>query len=372
MPRPPVRVLHVVAHFGPAGTEVGVSKLANLSDRALIETSICSSFPAPPRRPRLEPDVTLHELNRRRGHDPRLIASLRALFRQTRPDIVHTHGWGTLCEGLLAARLAGVPAVIHGEHGTMEIRRRNLIVQRWVWSRVNQVLSVSSRLAERMAATVGFPRDAIRVIRNGVDLHRFAGVERDAARQALHLGASDLAIGSVGRFQPVKDHANLLQACARLHRRGHPHVLVLAGMGPLREQLEQLAADLGIHEHVRFLGHRRDVEWVLAALDVFALPSKSEGLSNTIQEAMAAGVPVVATHVGGADELVQADVTGQLVPAQDPDALAGALADMLSDEDRRRHMGAAGRRRAEAEMSIEHMVTSYERLYLETAGVERP
>ena len=249
----------------------------------------------------------------------------------------------------------------------MELRKHNLYVQRWAWRRVDRLLSVSARLADRMAATVGVSPTEIRIIRNGVDTRRFASVDRDQARRALGLAPSDLAIGAVGRFQPVKDHANLLLASSALAREGHQHLVLLAGVGPLRKSLKDLALRLGIAERVRFLGHRPDVESVLAALDIFALPSKSEGLSNTLLEAMAAGVPVVATHVGGADELVQHGATGLLVPAQQPDALASALSQLIMDPEKRRHMGYLGQQRAHQEFSLERMIRSYEELYLSLA-----
>lgn len=253
----------------------------------------------------------------------------------------------------------------------MELRRRNRFVQRWAWNRVSQLVSVSSRLADRMSRTIGIPRHRIRVIRNGVDIARFATIDRDEARHALALQPHELAIGSVGRFQPVKDHRNLLRASAALSRRGVPHLVLLAGIGPLQADLEREASELGISGQVRFLGHRPDVERVLAAFDVFTLPSKSEGLSNTILEAMAAGQPVVATDVGGASELVIDGQTGLLVPPEDSDALAAAVATLAADPGRRRRMGEAGQQRARNEFSLDRMVASYETLYLDVAGQGR-
>ena len=180
-----VHVMHVVGCFGPAGTELGIARLANLSDRARLRTSICSTATPPHRRPALADDVALHSLDKRPGTDVTLVPRLIRLLRRERPDIVHTHGWGTVCEGLAAARLAGVPVVVHGEHGTLDLRPRNVIIQRWAWRRVTQLLSVSSRLADRMAARVGVDRQRITVIRNGVDSDRFRSIGRAEARARL-------------------------------------------------------------------------------------------------------------------------------------------------------------------------------------------
>jgi glycosyltransferase involved in cell wall biosynthesis len=285
-------------------------------------------------------------------------------MRRARPRVVHTHSWGTLCEGYVASRLAGVPVLIHGEHGTLETRRLNRLVQRWVWRRVNQVLAVSSLLARRMAATIGFPVDRIRIIRNGVDLERFGGIDRSEARRLLGLDPAALLVGTVGRLVPVKDHATLLHAVAHLASRGLCCDVVIAGEGPLRNATAALAGQLGLGSRVQLLGHRPDVERVLAALDLFVLPSRSEGLSNTILEAMASRLPVVATRVGGAEELVDDGATGLLVPPAEPAALADALGRLLAAPARRQAMGAAARRRTEREFGLDGMIRAYQDLYM--------
>src|SRR5688500_18137089 len=150
----PLRVMHVMYELRFGGMELGVTKLVNAHDRARVTSSICSCRPATAAKKRLAEHVPLFELQRRAGNDPLLVARLAALMRRERPHIVHTHAWGALCEGLLAARLARVPVVVHGEHGTLNTKARNLMVQNWAWRRVDQVLSVSSTLAARMAAEV--------------------------------------------------------------------------------------------------------------------------------------------------------------------------------------------------------------------------
>jgi glycosyltransferase involved in cell wall biosynthesis len=290
------------------------------------------------------------------------------LVRRERPDIVHTHSWGTICEGMVAARLARVPHVVHGEHGTMELRPRNVRMQRWLWSRVSRVLSVSSRLADRMAGEIGHPRDRIAVIRNGVDLARFANRDRGAARAALGLPPAAFVVGTVGRLVAVKAHSVLLDAVARLVAEGTDCVALIAGDGPLRGALASQAEALGIAGRVRFLGHRPDVEHVLGALDVFVLSSDSEGLSNTIIEAMSVGLPVVATNVGGADELVREGTTGYLVPASDGDALAARIGVLARDAALRQRLGSEGRRVVNAEFSIARMVGNYQEMYTQVAA----
>ena len=364
-----VRVMHVVHCLGSngrtGGMEYGVIKLVNALDRARVVSGVCSTRLADPAISRLlDPAVSYRELDGRRGgNDPRLVWSMRRVFREFRPHIVHTHSWGTLIEGMLAAKLARVPVVVHGEHGTRQTKRRQVLVQRFVWKRVDQLLSVSSRLAESLVREVGIEPERIHTIRNGVDLSRFGRVARGDARRSLGLDDQSVVLGTVGRLVEVKDHSTLLRAFALVARECRRAVLLLAGEGPLGTALEAQARELDIADRVRFLGHRPDVERVLAALDVFVLSSLSEGMSNTILEAMASGVAVVATAVGGADELVVEGVTGLLVPRRDPEAMAAAMLSITTDDVVRRRMAIAGYERAQAEFALQRMVMEYENLY---------
>jgi sugar transferase (PEP-CTERM/EpsH1 system associated) len=361
----PVRVMHVMHQLGFGGMELGVVKLVNALDRTRITSSICSCQPATAAKGRLAGHVSLIELERRAGNDPALVGRLYRAFKRERPDIVHTHAWGTLVEGLVAARLARVPVVVHGEHGTLQTKPHQRWVQRLAWGRVNAVLSVSSRLSERMAREVRFAIERIRTIPNGVDLARFRGGDRDAARLALGIPREAVVVGTVGRLVPVKDQRSLVSAAAALRACLADLQVLLVGDGPLRDDLDRQIQALGLGPVVRLLGTRADIEHVLPAFDVFVLPSLSEGMSNTIQEAMGSGLPVVATDVGGARELVVPGETGLLVPAGDPDALASALLSLAQAPAQRAAMGAAARRRAEAVFSLERMIGDYERVYLE-------
>jgi sugar transferase (PEP-CTERM/EpsH1 system associated) len=364
----PVRVMHVIHHLQPGGMEYGLVKLVNGLAGSGIESVICSTTTASPAmKALLAADVRVVELSRRAGNDPTLIWQLFKTCRRERPDIVHTHAWGTLVEGYVAARLARVPAVMHGEHGTLQLAPSQVRVQRWVWSRVDWLLSVSSRLAERMSAAVGVERQRITVVRNGVDLTRFGLTARDAARRELGVDDDVVLVGHAGRLVEVKDQAALVQAAAALKAQGERFRVVIAGEGPLRGALEAQIDRLGVSDCVQLLGHRGDVERFFAALDVYVLCSRSEGMPNTILEAMATGVPVVSTQVGGADELVVEGQTGLLVPPVRPDLLAEGIGRLVGDVDLRTSMGAAGKARATQAFSLAAMVAGYRDVYLEGA-----
>jgi sugar transferase (PEP-CTERM/EpsH1 system associated) len=361
-----VRVMHVIHHLQPGGMEYGLIKLVNELDD--VESIICSTTTASPAmKALLAPHVRVVELTRRSGNDPRLIWQLFRAFRRERPDIVHTHAWGTLVEGYVAARLARVPHLVHGEHGTLQLSPAQVRAQRWVWSHVDRLLSVSSRLAERMSAAVGISVDRITVLRNGVDLTRFGRTGRNDARQSLGV-ADDVALfGHAGRLVEVKDQAALVAAAAVLKAQGRRFRVVIAGEGPCRTALEAQIAREGLADCVQLLGHRADVERLYGALDAYVLCSRSEGMPNTILEAMASGIAVVSTRVGGADELVVDGETGILVPAGQPAQLAQAMAQLIASPDRSRAMGRAGRARAVASFSLPAMVAGYKAAYREGA-----
>jgi glycosyltransferase involved in cell wall biosynthesis len=250
----------------------------------------------------------------------------------------------------------------------MESRPRNLKVQRFVWGRVDRVLSVSERLADRMARDVGFPRERIHTIRNGLDLAQWGAGDRARTRAALGATADDVLVLAVGRLVPVKNHALLLSAFAQARKNVTRGRLLIAGDGSLKTELEARIRSLGMEGDVTMLGERRDIPDLLAACDVFVLSSDSEGMSNTIIEAMAAGRPVIATDVGGNPELVADGDTGLLVDRGNADAMASAMVALASDAALRERMGTAGRERACRDFGVTRMLQDYERMYLDVAA----
>ncbi len=363
--------MHLIYRFQEGGAERVVLNIASRSERSAIHSSICSTVPASSLKNQLHPDVALFELQRRPGNDPSFVWQLYQLLRRERPHILHTHSWGTLCEGLVAGRMARIPAIVHLEHGTLQTKKYQVRIQRWAWPQANRLLAVCADVADRMAHTVGVPRSGIRVIRNGVDLRRFQMERRGEARLRLDVPPGVLVVGTAGRLAEVKDHITLLNALRLVETSGVPLLAVIAGEGPLRAALEARIVSLGLQNRVRLLGHRPDIEIVLAALDIFVLSSQSEGLPMAVLEAMASGLPVISTRVGGVDEIIEDGRTGLLVEPRSPEALANAIGLLAGDRDRRQRLGAAGRERATHEFSLETMVADYQRLYFEVARERR-
>lgn len=356
-----VHVLHTL-RFG--GMEQGVANLIGALNGEFRHT-ILATWAVGPMAARLPDNVSVVLLGKRRGFDVRLAARMAVVIRGLRPDVVHSRNWGAI-EAIPAARLARVPVVIHGEHGREAndphgLNRKRNRTRRLLTPLVDRFVTVSRDLGRWLVDTVGVPAPKVVTIHNGVDLDRWDAGERQAAREALGLPADAAVIGTVGRLDPVKDQLALLDAFALVRRPAT--FLVIIGDGPCRAQLEARARHADLDGRVRLLGERSDVPRLLPGFDVFVLPSIAEGISNTILEAMATRLPVVATRTGGNPELVDDGATGALVPVGDREALAASIEAYLEDSDLRLRHGRAGHRRSVTEFGLPRMAERYRDLY---------
>ncbi len=354
-------IAHVIHRLDVGGMENGLVNLVNHlpSDRyrhAIICLTDATSF-----KDRIERnDVDVFSLHKRAGHDWGLYVRLWRLFRRLRPDVVHTRNLATL-EAVLPAAWAGVPVRIHGEHGrdVEDIdgtRRKYQWLRRTLAPLVHRFIALSEDLESYLVNTVGVPPSKVVRINNGVDVEKF----RPAARWP-----EEVVIGSVTRMQEVKDPLTLARAFVQLVSDGRARALrlVMIGDGPLLPQVAEILRSAGLEEHAWLPGRRDDVAELLRGFDVFSLSSRVEGISNTILEAMATGLPVVATRVGGNAELIEQGVTGALVPSASPEALAEALATYVDDPEIRRAHGRAARARAERDFAMGSMVSRYIEVY---------
>jgi sugar transferase (PEP-CTERM/EpsH1 system associated) len=375
---PGAAVAHLVSHLRGGGLEQCVVNLSNrLADDGWRPFIFCMQMSGDLER-KLRDGVSVQSLNKSPGNDLRLPWRLATLFKRERIDIVHCHNWATLLEGLIAARLAGVRAVVHTQHGLdygfdasrSYLRdRARLLLKRLASRGLGHVVAVSQEVRETVVTDWRMPGERVSVIHNGIEPPPEAPTreERAARRAELGLSPFDLVIGTVGALRPVKDHSMLLQAFARVLRDLPGARLVLVGNGPSRADLEAEAARLGLGPAVQFTGWRSDASTLLPLMDVFALSSLSEGISLAVLEAMAAGLPVVATRVGGNPEIVEDGVNGLLVPASDPQAMAQALLGLARDPRRRQALGAGGRVRASA-FTLARMVEGYQEMYASVLG----
>ncbi len=369
-------IAHVVYRFDVGGLENGVVNLINRLphdrfDHAVIALTEVTDFRARITRDR----VVYHSLHKPPGHGLDLYRKLRRLFRELRPTVVHTRNIAA-SEAQWPAALAGVPVRVHGEHG-WEVgdvhggKRSRDLQRRLVKPFVHRFVALSGEIRRYLETRVGVAPSRIAQICNGVDVARFAAGDRSAGRPGPvgERFPEDrlFVIGTVGRLSPVKNQRLLVEAFARAGRLAPafaPNMrLVIAGDGPDRSTIEREVAASGCAARVWMTGSRDDVPALLAGLDLFVLPSLAEGISNTILEAMASGLAVLATRVGGNAELVTAGSTGTLVASDDADAMAAAIVDYLIHPDRVDVQGANAREIAVARFSIDSMVGQYADLY---------
>jgi sugar transferase (PEP-CTERM/EpsH1 system associated) len=368
-------VVHLVYRLDIGGLENGVVNLINhLPATAFRHAVVALTEVAPQFSRRIQrDDVELIALHKPAGHGFKLYPRLYGLFRQMRPDIVHTRNLAAL-ECQVPAALAGVPVRIHGEHGR-DVDDLDGTSVRYQWARrvyspfVHQYVALSRDLAGYLEGRVGVAPARISQVYNGVDLDRFQGLRGD--RQAIpgcpFNDPKLFVVGTVGRMQTVKAQTLLARAFVRALELqptlGERLRLVMVGEGPLRAECQALLGAAGVGPLAWLPGERDDVPDVMRGLDCFVLPSLAEGISNTILEAMACGLPVLATAVGGNVELVDDGVTGALVAGADVDALAAGLVSIASDPARAAAMGLAARARVERHFSLRSMVGAYQGLY---------
>jgi glycosyltransferase involved in cell wall biosynthesis len=291
---------------------------------------------------------------------------LESWLRSVAPDVVHVHS-GAWLKAARAARRAGVPRVVHTAHGLIGDDDEPWyapFLHRWAARYTDWVAPVSAPLRDYMARRVNIAAARMRVIPNSVNTDQFRpGQPTGALRKKLGIASDCLVVGTVARLDPVKNHALLIDAFARVHALLPNTTLVIIGDGPLRGDLEARVRSLGMESDVHFVGVSSDVAALYRDLDVFVLSSNAEGTSMSILEAMASGVCVVATAVGGTADLLANGATGMLVPPSNPAALASALTVVLRDGELRRHLADVGRARAEKQYSEPVMLEAYEALY---------
>jgi len=376
-------IVHVVYSFSVGGLENGLVNLLNRMPAqrwrhaVLSLTRISGRFAERVQRS----DVEFIELDKRPGHLVRDYPRLYRLFRRLRPAVVHTRNLAAL-EAAVPAWAAGIPVRIHGEHGwnlaDPDGRRRRYQYVRGLYRPfVSRYVALSRHLEDYLERQVGVPPHRVSQIYNGVDTERFRPAPVRGRISGCPFGqADDFVAGWVGRMDPVKDLPNLVQAFARAARRSaSPLRLVLVGDGPMRPAVERLIAQHGLGDRVWLAGERADVAEIMRGLDCFVLPSLGEGISNTVLEAMATRLAIIATRVGGNAELIEPGMTGLLVPPGDRDALADALVRYASDRATARRHAKAARRVAQSRFSLARMVTDYCSLYetaLAAAGVPLP
>ena len=373
MKSPPL-VAHIIYRLGVGGLENGLVNLINRTPPDRYRHAVICLKEATDFRRRLEGEVPVYELHRREGKNVGVYARVYRLLRELKPAIVHTRNLAAV-ECQMPAWLAGVRLRVHGEHGWDVFdpdgtNRKYQWLRRFLKPFVHRYIPLSRHLESYLREKIGVPEERISRICNGVDTSVFhpalegKGPIADCPFQSRK---GQILVGTVGRMHGVKDQITLVKAFTGLLDR-RPEFretlrLIVVGDGPLRERARQMLESAALERLAWLPGERSDIAGILRGLDIFVLPSQAEGISNTILEAMASGLPVIATDVGGNPELVANGATGTLVPKEDPGAMATALEAYLDNPGAIAAHGAAGHRRVAESFSLDGMVGRYLAVY---------
>ena len=374
--RQPPLVVHVLYRFAIGGLENGLVNLINNMPPERYRHAIVALTDYTDFRDRLwqRDEVPVFALQKRAGNDLLSHVRLWKLLRHLRPHLVHTRNLPGL-EYILSATLAGVAGCVHGEHGrdVYDIDGSNFkynLLRKGMRPFISYYTAVSTDLARWLTDIVKVRSDRVAQIYNGVDTKRFSPHvgSRPAIGPVGFASEGTVVVGTVGRMHAVKDQVTLVQAFLHLLESSTLGArerirLVMVGDGPLREESLRLLQAANAERFAWLPGDRDDIPQIMRGLDVFVLPSKGEGISNTILEAMASGLPVIATRVGGNPELVEDGQTGMLVPPQDSLAVAKAIQTYLMNPSLLTLHGKKGRKKAEKGFSIEAMVNGYLAVY---------
>lgn len=318
-----------------------------------------------------KPDVAVYALHKPPGLAPQTHLHLWRLLRRLKPAVLHTYNLSAI-EYAPAAALAGVPVRVHGEHGRDArdpdgTNARHNLLRRLVLPFYDCYYAVSADLRDWLRDTIGVPERKNLLLANGVDTRKFHPAPAGRREASAELPEDCIVFGTVGRIQDVKDHAMLVDAfialLALLPQQRQRLRLAIIGDGPLLPALRQQVASAGIADLVWLPGARMDIDVLMRRLSVFVLSSIAEGIPVTILEAMASGLPVISTAVGGVPEVVQDGVTGALVPARDAQAMAAAMARYVSDAALQKQHGAAALENSLRHYSMQAMLQAYAGMY---------
>ena len=368
----PVRIMHVLDRLDVGGTELALLKLIGALEPELFEHYVCTLRGVSAAAEKWTPGLTLLDGGREGASFQFNVPRLVAIMRKVRPAIVHSRNWGGI-EGIVAAKIARVPVVLHSEHGYelnmgagLPLHRR--LLRHCAYQMGNAIATVTEELRDYHAGQAWWKAEEIRVLYNGVDAQVFRPQPqvRAAVRRRLAIPDDALILGSVGRMVPLKNFVTLLRAAETLIPEVEKLYVILVGSGSELPALRRCVENSPrLSGRVVFTGATDGVGEMLNAMDIFVLPSLMEGMSNTLLEAMAVGLPVVATRVGGNPEVLAEGMCGYLFTPQDTTELADLLRILVNNQQLRKNCGCAARERAVAVFSLASMVKRYRDLYID-------
>ncbi|MFB3926344.1 MAG: glycosyltransferase [Syntrophales bacterium] len=366
----PLKILHVTHSLDMGGLERVVVDLARGLTRVGHRVDICCLNGRGTLAEEAEREgIMVYSLKKKPGVEWLLPVKLSKIIRRGYYDIVHTHNEAGAIYGVPAAVLSNVKNIVHTEHGkepSYRNKRRLCLAEKCLLRMVDRIVTVSKNLKDYMAASMNMEPDCIRVILNGIDISKFSGRDRRTQmRKSLGIANEDFVIGTISRIVPLKNHEFLLNIFKELRNHVPGIRLVIVGDGPLRDDIEKSALDKGIGRSVYFLGERRDTPELLSLFDLFMLPSFTEGVSLTLLEAMAAGVPVIASDVGGNSEVIEKGISGILIRLDNPAKWIEETVRLIRKKEERMEISSSAVQSVKKRFGVEIMIAEYEKVYQE-------
>ncbi len=357
-----MKVLHIVLSLEPGGLEKMTILLARSLQGKGVQTVLATlSHEGALQKEAEEQGVWVANFPKKDGFDFRVVWRLAGFIRKNRFDVVHTHNLAPLLYGTPAGRLAGC-ATVNTRHG-----RAGLIAPSLVWGMTQKVITVSEDAKRQLLKNNRIRESKVEVIYNAIDTGRFANSPQTDARQSyrrlFNWKDDEYVFGMIARLSPEKDHETLIRAFRNVAGECPCARLAIVGSGPLLNDLESMARDSGVRDRIDFMGYRREIPFLLSAMDCVVLSTKQEGVSITLLEAMAAARPVIATKVGGNPEVIVDGETGLLTPAGDHEALAESMINVMRNPDYASGLGHAARQRARRMFHLDQMAEKYLRVY---------
>jgi glycosyltransferase involved in cell wall biosynthesis len=371
-----IKILQIIPNFGNGGAEVVVKDILMGHDTDHFEMAACSLYPfsgTAIEKELQEADIKVFYLTKKLGPDVGILKGVYDIFNDFKPHVIHTHRY-VIRYTLIPSLLCRIPVKIHTIHNipNKEVDLAGRFIHFFAYHFFNyKPIGVSKNISDY--ASNYYRIENIPYIYNGRRFNSSSSKTdlRSKIRKSFDIGDDDIVFISVGRFYPQKNYRFLIETFKKVIDRQRNTILLMAGDGELRAELEHFATEIGLSDKVRFLGIRNDIADLLAASDVFVLTSDWEGLPLTVIEAMASGKPVIATAVGGVPELIADGLNGILVPPGDGTALAKAMVRMVQDFSSRKKMGELGRTIAQERFDIPNMVKGYSNIYIKEIKLHR-
>jgi sugar transferase (PEP-CTERM/EpsH1 system associated) len=360
-----INILHLIQGLEVGGLEYMTVSLLKGLDRTRYQTSVCCYDTLGSLAQAFNGSINIHYLKRKHGIDYSYPFKLANLLKKERIQILHLHNSTAFFYGVIAGKVAGVPAIVYTEHARDVFPNvRVKIADKILSLFTDKVIVVADFLKKNLVRYERFNPSKIMTIYNGIDEARFRLKKEPAEiKRELGIPAFNRIIGIVARLDPIKNHKSLITAMHTVIKEFPSTALLIIGDGPLRDELVSFVRERRLEEHIKFLGIRNDVPRLLSVLDIFVLCSVSEGLPLTLLEAMAAGKPIIATNVGGIPEVVDHNSNGLLIPPDDTEALSDAIVELLRDREKAGKLGMMAKRKFESNFSLSTMVKKYEEVY---------